>query len=71
MSNPATRAHPPLGLSRPVIILMDVVLPAPLGPRKGEKFALRHVEIEIVHGAQPPEILGEAVGLDHGESVSS
>src|SRR2546421_8015207 len=34
MSIPATRALPLLGRSRPTSILMVVVLPAPLGPRK-------------------------------------
>ncbi len=34
MSKPATRPVPEVGASRPVSILIVVVLPAPLGPRK-------------------------------------
>src|SRR5712671_5036526 len=33
-SRPSTRAEPPLSGKRPVSILMTVVLPLPLGPRK-------------------------------------
>ena len=34
MSNPHSRIVPELGRSKPTIILIVVVLPAPLGPRK-------------------------------------
>ena len=42
-----------------------VVLPAPLGPRKPEDFALSYVEAHVLDGRVRPVVVGYVVGLDH------
>ena len=43
---------PESGWAKPISILMVVVFPAPFGPRKPKKQALRDREREIVNRAQ-------------------
>ena len=55
MSKPATEAVPSEGSSRVVSILMVVVLPAPLGPRRPKIAPVGHVQGDVIGGNQVAE----------------
>jgi hypothetical protein len=50
-----------------VIIRMSVVLPAPLGPSRGEDLARGHVERDVVHDRPAVVDLANAADLEHAD----
>ncbi len=64
--DPATRAEPDVGRSRPHIILNVVDLPAPLGPSRPKISPRPMRKRDPVGGGEVAEPLGQPVGLDDG-----
>ena len=56
---------PLVGRSSVVSILMVVVLPAPLGPRKAKISPCCDVERDVVDGGEVAELLDQVLDLDH------
>ncbi len=61
---PPTSSDPRSGWSSVATMRMNVVLPAPLGPRMATGLPGRQREREIAECLDLPEFLTEAVGLD-------
>ena len=55
---------PALACVRPSSVRMIVVLPAPLGPRKPNAHAARHLQVDAVERGALAEALGQAGRLD-------
>jgi len=55
---------PLVGLYRPAIRLNIVVFPAPLGPIMAKISPFCHGEVDVVHGQQATESLGESADLE-------
>ena len=62
---------PLVGLRTVVSILMVVVFPAPLGPRKRENLALGNGERNMVHRAEIAELLDQVTHFDHRAHLDS
>ena len=64
-SKPLIRAVPASGVSRVERMRTAVVLPAPLGPSTPSTVPAGHGEVHALQRPRLPEVLHEALGLDH------
>ncbi len=60
MSLPSNKTRPEVGLYTPVIMLKNVVLPAPFGPDQAHDRATRDREVDVVHRDQTAELLAQS-----------
>src|SRR6478672_3393884 len=66
---PLISSVPLVGWSSVVSILMVVVLPGAVRPQKGEDLTGLHLEGDVVHGGEIPELLHYVLYPDHEASL--
>ena len=69
MSAPSTFTHPAVGATRPMIMPMVVVLPAPLPPSKPVTEPCASENEMPRHGDRLTVVLGQPLGLNGGERI--
>ena len=63
-SSPPRKTCPVVGSSRPVSMLMKVVLPAPFGPISACRAPVLEPELDVVRDRQRAEALAQRAGLE-------